>query len=165
MLKNILNRFSSCRSRAPRPAAEEDFRLYKKDGQFYPDPQDVEDLDKFESHQAAAQTLNTYNASLQDIKKTLISLEGTPADKNERPDVVAVEDLDFNGTTVDAVYDTEQPAWAKLDARVQDDKTEIHMKESYTGSLQFLEFNTVDEHFHVKNDPEKSYVRVSHTGS
>jgi hypothetical protein len=161
MLKNILNCFTSRRPSGPQRPTSERFQLYKKDDQYFADPDSLRNLDKFEAHKTAAEELNGYLAQLNDVRTAVGSLEGTQADKNLRPDVVAVDGLDVKGQSVDAVLRTSGPTSRQLEARLQDSKATVIMKEDvYLGS-QSLEFQNGNRSYEVDNTFDKSYVSVT----
>jgi hypothetical protein len=162
-LKNLLNCFNSPRTSSPQRPTKESFVLYKKDDQYYADPKSLATLDKFESHQAAAEELNAYRAQLQQVKGAVAPLEGTSVDKNERPDVVAVENLDVRGMTVDGVLKTHSETTSTLEARVEDGDSTIFMKEDNMNFTQYLDFQVAGRSYDVRNDLDESFVEVTRT--
>lgn len=163
MIKRLFSCFNSSRPSSPPKSTDEHFQLFKKDGKYFADPKSLHTLDKFESHKAAAEELNGYLSLLKDVKSAVGSLEGTQADKNLRPDVVAVDDLDVGGKNVDAILSTSNDKCGGLEARIEDGNSTIMMGENLYPLTQFLRIQNGNTSYKVDNAFNDSYVTVTRT--
>jgi hypothetical protein len=126
---------------------------------------DVRGLDKFEEHQAAAQELNGLLDQLDKVRTAVNPLEGSELDKNERPDVVAVDGLDVDGKSVDAVIvgrreNDEDNRSIKLEARMVDGNGPIIMEERDHFYTKYYDFKTESKRYEVEDKRDKSFVDV-----
>lgn len=136
-------------------------------GELFADPSNLDQLDKFEAHNAAANELNSQLALLAQVRDTVLPLDGTEFDKNPREGVVAVTDYPLGGGTVDAViskashyknlYDTE--------ARVCDNGKTVTLFEEfrYEGEdkpLSQKNFEVEGRHYKVNNQVGATSVYV-----
>jgi hypothetical protein len=103
-----------------------------KDGRFFADPTNLDQLDDFRAHEAAAEELNAQRDLLAKIRSTLVPLDGSELDKNPREGIIAVTGLAVDGKSVDAVVSANRnKGLFDVDARACGDGNAVTLAERF----------------------------------